>query len=261
MSKSEIEDRDDKTRTAAIILPQPSALSVRVNHEKSQQWDIKLRSWIPLASLFLGDRPAMEQQAMVEAQRLIERIASSEDYKATARRGVEAILGEFYPEPRMAGPGPLEVVNRRATGQVPVRPGPACSWVPPEDGLRRVEERRQSEPGCRLSSFRISKTRSAAGRAGRQIRQTVTCRSSSRHEGGHCEQARKDNITAATEKPNEPDRCNDSGRMPLAGWPATGSGSHAFAGIGSKRSRTNTTGPSSTRTIATVASWTSPTPA
>ena len=62
MSKAEIKDRDEKARTAVIVLPQPAVLSARVNHEKSQQWDIKSRSWIPMASLLLGDRPAMEKR-------------------------------------------------------------------------------------------------------------------------------------------------------------------------------------------------------
>ena len=34
MSKSEIEDRDDKTRIAVIILPQPSAISVASTTEE-----------------------------------------------------------------------------------------------------------------------------------------------------------------------------------------------------------------------------------
>jgi hypothetical protein len=50
----------------------------------------------PMASLVLGDRQTMEKEAMLEAQRLVERVAGSEDHKATARRGVEGMLGEFY---------------------------------------------------------------------------------------------------------------------------------------------------------------------
>ena len=96
MSKAEIRDKDEKARTAVIVLPRPAVISARVNHEKSQQWDIKSRSWIPLASLLLGDRRAMEKEAMLEAQRLVERVAGSDDHKATARHGVEGMLGEFY---------------------------------------------------------------------------------------------------------------------------------------------------------------------
>jgi hypothetical protein len=96
MSKAEIKERDEKARTAAIILPHPAVLSARVNHEKSQQWDVKSRSWIPLAGLLLGDRRAIEQQAMAEAQRLVQRAAGTEDNAATARQGVESMLAEFY---------------------------------------------------------------------------------------------------------------------------------------------------------------------
>ncbi len=96
MSGAEIKDRDEKARAAVIVLPQPTVLSARVNHEKSQQWDIKSRSWLPMASLILGDRAAMEKGAMLEAQRLVERVAGSDDLKSTARHGVEGMLGEFY---------------------------------------------------------------------------------------------------------------------------------------------------------------------
>jgi hypothetical protein len=96
MSKAEVKDRDEKVRTATIILPHPAVLSARVNHERSQQWDIKGRSWIPLASLVLGDRTAMEKQAMLQAQQLVERAAGSDSHKTTARHGAASMLAEFY---------------------------------------------------------------------------------------------------------------------------------------------------------------------
>ena len=96
MAKAEIKDRNEQAKTAVIVLPQPAVLSGRVNHEKTQEWDIKSRSWVPLASLILGDRTAMEKQAMLQAQQLVERAAGSDDNKATARQGVEGMLTEFY---------------------------------------------------------------------------------------------------------------------------------------------------------------------
>jgi hypothetical protein len=96
MSKAEVKDKDEKARTATIILPHPAVLSARVNHERSQQWDIKSRSWIPLASLVLGDRTALEKQAMVQAQQLIERAAGSDSHKTKARQGAASMLANFY---------------------------------------------------------------------------------------------------------------------------------------------------------------------
>ena len=64
--------------------------------KKTQQWDIKSRSWIPLAGSLLGDRRAIEQQAMREAQRLVERAAGTDENKAAAGQGVEGMLSEFY---------------------------------------------------------------------------------------------------------------------------------------------------------------------
>jgi hypothetical protein len=96
MSKAEIKERDEEARTAAIVLPRPAVLSARVDHEKTRQWDIKSRSWIPLAGSLLGDHRALEEQAMREAQRLVERAANTAENAATARRGAEGMLAEFY---------------------------------------------------------------------------------------------------------------------------------------------------------------------
>jgi hypothetical protein len=49
-----------------------------------------------MASAILGDRQAMEKQAMLEAQQLIERAASAEEYKKVARRGIQGMLAELY---------------------------------------------------------------------------------------------------------------------------------------------------------------------
>ena len=96
MSRAEIKGKDEHKRVAVIVLPSPVVMSPRVNHEKTREWDIKSRSWLPLAGTVLGDRGAMQQGAMREAQRLVERAASSSDYRETARRDVEGTLREFY---------------------------------------------------------------------------------------------------------------------------------------------------------------------
>jgi hypothetical protein len=96
MSKAQVRETDPKGQSAVIVLPRPTVLSPRVNHGRTKQWDIKSRSWIPLASLLLGDRTSMEKQAMLEAQQLIERAAASEEINETARRFVQGTLAEFY---------------------------------------------------------------------------------------------------------------------------------------------------------------------
>jgi hypothetical protein len=96
MAKAEIKQRGELAKSAVVALPQPAVLSARVNHQKTQEWDIKSRGWIPLASSLFGDRTAMEKQAMLQAQQLVERAASSDENKAEARRGAEEALAEFY---------------------------------------------------------------------------------------------------------------------------------------------------------------------
>ena len=111
MSKAEIKDRDEKARTAAIVLPHPAVLSARVNHERSQQWDIKSRSWIPLAGLLLGDRRAIEQQAMRRgpaARGAGRRHGRQQGSGAAGRRG-HAL--RVLSRRRLAGLGPLEVTT------------------------------------------------------------------------------------------------------------------------------------------------------
>ena len=66
MAKAEIQERDERAKTAVIVLPQPVVLSARVNHEKTQEWDIRSRSWIPLASAVLGDRTAWRRRRCVK---------------------------------------------------------------------------------------------------------------------------------------------------------------------------------------------------
>ncbi|WP_148591015.1 DUF4230 domain-containing protein [Aquisphaera giovannonii] len=95
-SRAEVVGRDELSRTATIVLPRPAVISARVDHERTRRWDVRSRGWIPLAGALLGDRGAMEGRAMLEAQRLVERAASSDDFATSAREGVEGLLQEFY---------------------------------------------------------------------------------------------------------------------------------------------------------------------
>ena len=122
MSKAEVKDRDEKARTAAIVLPRPAVLSARVNHERTQQWDIKSRSWIPLAGALLGDRRA--HRAAGDAARPSGSSSGPPARKRTRRRrgrASEGMLAEFYRGGRLAGVRPLEVTSRAGTS-----PMPAC---------------------------------------------------------------------------------------------------------------------------------------
>jgi hypothetical protein len=44
----------------------------------------------------LGDRTAIEKQAMLQAQQLVERAAGADSHKTTARQGAANMLAEFY---------------------------------------------------------------------------------------------------------------------------------------------------------------------
>ena len=121
LSKAEVKDGDEKARTAAIVLPRPAVLSARVNHERTRQWDIKSRSWIPLAGAILGDRRAIEEQAMRRgpAARREGRRHGRQQGGGAAGRGGHAL--RVLPRGRLAGVRPLEVTSRAGTS-----PMPAC---------------------------------------------------------------------------------------------------------------------------------------
>jgi hypothetical protein len=143
MSKAEIRDRNEQTRTAAIVLPQPTVISARANHEKSQQWDIKSRSWIPLASLLLGDRTAMERQAMLVRQRLVEHAALVQRIQSDgpSRRGAHA--DRVLRGHRLAGLSAVEVMCGTGHGNAQ-SPRVDSQAATSQESVEERRQRRQS---------------------------------------------------------------------------------------------------------------------
>ena len=123
MSKAEIKDRDEKARTA-VDRPAPAGRAVgpASTTRRASNGTSSPGAGSRMAGLILGDRPAMEKQAMLEAQRLVERAAGTEDNKAAARQGVEGMLGGVLSRCRLAGLGPVEV-----TAEDPRTPQPGRS--------------------------------------------------------------------------------------------------------------------------------------
>ena len=152
MSKSEVNDKDEKSRTATIVLPQPSVLSPRVNHERTQRWDIKSRSWIPLASLLLGDRTAMEKQAMVRGS---SSSSSVRHRRNTTRKSHVVASTVCSPSCTAASAGTSRSSGSSEPFAIRVS---VCQPVPERSqhhsNIQDLSTGRQSNQGCRLSSFR-----------------------------------------------------------------------------------------------------------
>jgi hypothetical protein len=94
LGHAEILDRDEQTRQATIVLPQPCVLQARVDHEKTRTWEVRRTSWVP----WRGDKDGLRDSVMREAQRLVAQAANSPENLAHARTAAEAILQGFYEE-------------------------------------------------------------------------------------------------------------------------------------------------------------------
>ncbi|MEM9186711.1 MAG: DUF4230 domain-containing protein [Planctomycetota bacterium] len=92
MRRAEITSRDDAARTATIRLPQPSLLQPRVDHNKTLTYAVERTTWIPGT----GDQSRLRDESMKEAQGLIERAASRDEYTSVARQNTELLLEKMY---------------------------------------------------------------------------------------------------------------------------------------------------------------------
>jgi hypothetical protein len=92
LKKARITEIDADLKTARISLPQPRVLLARVDHSRTQTWDVKSKNWI-----FPGDRGQnVRDTAMKEAQQKIEMVAGSDEYIEPARESATKTIRCFY---------------------------------------------------------------------------------------------------------------------------------------------------------------------
>ena len=93
LAEAKIVEKDPAARTAVMVLPPPALLSPRVDHERTRTYDYRVGL---LRSPRLAHR--LRDQAMLEAQRLVEFAAQDETRHAdgVARRQAEDIIRNFY---------------------------------------------------------------------------------------------------------------------------------------------------------------------
>lgn len=96
MSTAEVVNRDERTRTATISLPQPTVLTSRVDLEKTREWDMRSKSWIPFATVIWGDKEGMRETAMKEAQKHVENASNHPIHKSDLKRHTELAVEKFY---------------------------------------------------------------------------------------------------------------------------------------------------------------------
>lgn len=95
LERAEILEKSADTQAAIIVLPHPHVVIARVDHERTLTWDVKSNSWNPYKWL-TGDESPLHDQAMNEAQQLIEKAGSSKAQHAIAKRQAKLVIEKLY---------------------------------------------------------------------------------------------------------------------------------------------------------------------
>ena len=77
-----------------IELPFPELLTSRVDHSRTQTWQVRKTAWMPWS----GDGDKLRDQVMREAQKLVAQAAASGEYIAQSKTAAEAIIAAFFAE-------------------------------------------------------------------------------------------------------------------------------------------------------------------
>jgi hypothetical protein len=97
MSKSRIERRDERHRTAVVVLSAPQVLSARVDHERSMFWDAKQGFWNRV-NPWGKSLDELQTHAMREAQRLVTHAVSSPEHLDQSRRHASELVQRLFAE-------------------------------------------------------------------------------------------------------------------------------------------------------------------
>lgn len=92
LNKAAITEKDNDRKQATIRLPQPKVVLARVDHERSRVYEFRTTSWIP----WHAQPGRLLEQAMLQAQRMVEQAANSPENIEQGRRQAEVIIGGFY---------------------------------------------------------------------------------------------------------------------------------------------------------------------
>jgi hypothetical protein len=94
LRRAKIVAKDDSSRRATIELPLPELLTSRVDHSRTQTWQVRKTAWMPWS----GDGDKLRDQVMREAQKLVARAARSDEYTSQSKGAAEAIIAAFFAE-------------------------------------------------------------------------------------------------------------------------------------------------------------------
>ena len=97
LAKAVITRRNEDARTATIVLPRPTVLSARVDHESTVFWDAKQGIWNKV-NPWGTNLDDIHSQAMRAAQRLVTQAVGSPENLEQAQQRAAALIQRLYDE-------------------------------------------------------------------------------------------------------------------------------------------------------------------
>ncbi len=94
LGQASVIEKNETAKQATIRLPPPEVLQARVDHEKTQIWELKTTTWIP----WTADKASLRDTVMAHAQRLVGHAAGSAENIQQAKAAAESAIRGFYAE-------------------------------------------------------------------------------------------------------------------------------------------------------------------
>lgn len=93
LSKAKYASINEKSRTAAIILPAPHLISSKVDHERSKELFLKSKTIIPVG---IEGARSLREEVWKHADKKFQRLAQNEGYLEATRVQAERVLNRLF---------------------------------------------------------------------------------------------------------------------------------------------------------------------
>jgi hypothetical protein len=94
LGRARIEEKDEATKQALIVLPSPEVLQPRVDHQRSRTWEVRRMAWLP----WNADEDRLRDEVMSQAQQLVAHAAGSDEDLQQAKTAAATVIKTFYEE-------------------------------------------------------------------------------------------------------------------------------------------------------------------
>jgi hypothetical protein len=94
LGQAAVVEKNETTKRATIRLPLPEVLQARVDHERTQIWELRTTTWI----LWAADKDSLRDAVVAHAQRLVSQAAGSPENIQQAKAAAESAIRGLYAE-------------------------------------------------------------------------------------------------------------------------------------------------------------------